>query len=395
MSYKRRQQLLFILLTSFVASLIIFDLAHNVIYNNLMNLVLLFIFGFIFLLDNDLKLRFNNFILAYLLFTSFALSSIFWAVDFDLALSYSLRLVVAFVNIWMVYTIITHYKIHNAILYGILTGAFFNYLIAFGIIHVNYEIYEFGRFLGTEGNSNKLAKVILLAIFATIVLLSLDTTNKYFKIYLRFSILLSLYVIFLTVSKKAIILAPILLLSTVSLKELKLKNIIIFLITAVVLIKVFFTYMDFSYLNGILNILDKRFEGLFHMLEGGKGDASSGERAYLIKEGFNIFMDNPVFGTGLNTFRVFLGKYAHNNYLELLVDVGIIGFVLFYAIYGIVFLEIKKMSKSKLRRYMLIMVFILLLMDLATVSYFNKLILLVLLYIYFVAKNNQKEQSYE
>jgi len=393
MTYDGRRKLFFILLTLFIASLIVFDLSHNVIYNNLMNLILLSVFGFIFLLDKELHLRFNSFILAYLLFTSFALSSIFWAVDFDLALSYSLRLVVAFINIWMVYTIISHYKIHNAILYGILIGAFFNYLIAFGIIHVNYEIYEFGRFLGTEGNSNKLAKVMLLTIFASIVLLSLDTTNKYLKVYLRFSILLSLYVIFLTVSKKAIILAPILLLSTISFKEVKLKNIVISFLTVAVLIKIFFTYMDFNYLNSVLDIFEKRFAGLFHILEGGRGDASSGERAYLIKEGFNIFMDNPVFGTGLNTFRVFLGKYAHNNYLELLVDVGMIGFVLFYAIYGIVFLEIKKMNKSKLRRYMLIMVIILLLMDLATVSYFNKLILLVLLYIYFVAKNNQKEQS--
>ena len=115
MPYKSRQKLFFILLTLFVASLIIFDLVHNVIYNNLMNLVLLFIFGIFFLIDKNLKLRFNNFILAYLLFTSFAFSSIFWAVDFDLALSYGLRLVVALINIWIIYTIISYYKIYNAL----------------------------------------------------------------------------------------------------------------------------------------------------------------------------------------------------------------------------------------------------------------------------------------
>jgi len=394
MTYHIETKILFLLLSIYTASLIIFDLSQNVIISNLFNILLFTVFGIFFLMNKNLKLQINNLIIMYFFFTAFSLGTIFWAVNFNLAFTYSMRLIVAVLNLFIIYTIISHYKIHNAILYGATIGAFFNYLLAFNLIHVHYDLYEFGRFLGSQGNSNKLSRVMLIAIFSSLILLTYQSTNKYLKIYLKFSILLSLYLIFLTVSKKAIILAPILLVSSLSFQRIKLKNIIITLIVFIILIKLFFTYADFTYLDHMRDILDKRFEGLFNLLEGKQGDASSGERAYLLEEGFKIFLDNPIIGTGLNNFRVFLGKYAHNNYLELLVDTGIIGMLLFYSIYIIILKKIKNMQKSKLRKYLLIMILILLLMDLATVTYYNKLILLVLLYIFYIAKNNQKENQY-
>ena len=58
-------------------------------------------------------------------------------------------------------------------------------------------------------------------------------------------------------------------------------------------------------------------------------------RKILYREAFNVFADSPFIGKGLDNFRLFSasGLYAHSNYLELLADTGIIGFILFYMVY--------------------------------------------------------------
>ena len=377
-------------LVLYIASLIVFDLSHNVIYSNILNILLWGFFLLFILTEKNYRLPTNNLLLSYLAFTAFSFSSVFWAVNFDLAFNYSMRLLIASINLVVLYSIFVHYKIQNAILYGILLGAFYNYMIAFGVINVHYETYEFGRFMGSVGNSNKLSKVMLISIFAGIVLLSYSNLKLYIRMYVSLSILLSIFVIFLTVSKKAMVLAPLLLLATVTFKNLKMKNIVIAIIAFIVVFEVLISYVDPDFLTTIYELTVKRIEGLVNLLEGGTGDDSSMERKALIIEGITAFSNNPFFGNGLNNFRLFFGKYAHNNYIELLVGVGLIGTMLFYTLYVATIKSIRKMPTSMLKRYFYAMVFVLLIMDLATVSYYNKLVLFTLLYIYYVARNNMK-----
>ena len=62
-------------------------------------------------------------------------------------------------------------------------------------------------------------------------------------------------------------------------------------------------------------------------------------RTQIWKDSLRIFYDFPIFGTGLNTFRDIYPKYksleiasrinfAHNDYIQLLIETGIIGFIL-------------------------------------------------------------------
>ena len=388
-----KPRILFIVLVLYIASLIVFDLSSNVIYSNILNIVLWGFFLLFMVTEKNYKLPVNNLLLSYLAFTAFSFSSVFWAVDFDLAFNYSMRLLIASINLMVLYSIFVHYKIQNAILYGILLGAFYNYMIAFGVITVHYETYEFGRFMGSVGNSNKLAKVMLISIFTAIVLLSYSNLKLYMRMYASLSILLSLFVIFLTVSKKAMVLAPLLLLTTITFKHLKMKNIVIAVMALIVVFEVLIHYIDMDFMTEIYELTLKRVEGLTNLLTGGTGDASSMERETLIVEGIDAFGNNPLLGNGLNNFRLFFGKYAHNNYIELLVGVGLIGTMLFYAFYMFIFKSIRKMPTSIVKRYFYTMVFILLAMDFATVSYYNKLVLFTLLYIYFVA-NMSEENPY-
>ena len=93
------------------------------------------------------------------------------------------------------------------------------------------------------------------------------------------------------------------------------------------------------------NYIGVRIVEMFNILQGDShGDNS---RLILILDGLEWFKDKPVFGHGINCFRElsnqtyeFAGKnfYAHNNYVELLVDVGVIGLLLYYLpLFGLLF----------------------------------------------------------
>lgn len=65
------------------------------------------------------------------------------------------------------------------------------------------------------------------------------------------------------------------------------------------------------------------------------GNTSDNLRAELIRFGLELFMENPFLGYGLNNYQLFhwSGAYSHNNYIEVLVSLGIVGFVIYYSIF--------------------------------------------------------------
>lgn len=69
------------------------------------------------------------------------------------------------------------------------------------------------------------------------------------------------------------------------------------------------------------------------------GDASTGERTNLLVSGWQLFWDNPVFGGGIGYFEnsvLFLVPhlphffFAHNTFVDLAVDTGIVGVFLYF-----------------------------------------------------------------
>ncbi len=61
-------------------------------------------------------------------------------------------------------------------------------------------------------------------------------------------------------------------------------------------------------------------------------EASSVHRSWLLTEAWNSFLKDPIIGHGAHTFKLInvMGRYAHNNYAELLAGMGIIGLVAHY-----------------------------------------------------------------
>jgi O-antigen ligase len=65
------------------------------------------------------------------------------------------------------------------------------------------------------------------------------------------------------------------------------------------------------------------------------GNTSDNLRAELIRYGLDLFYENPLLGYGLNNYSLFhwSGTYSHNNYIEILVSLGIMGFLIYYSIF--------------------------------------------------------------
>lgn len=113
---------------------------------------------------------------------------------------------------------------------------------------------------------------------------------------------------------------------------------------------------------GIMNIpflydmVGYRFETLIYgMLGYGPTDGSTSLRLKMIAWGLEWFKLNPWIGYGINNYMTLLGTmntyagakgvYAHNNYIELLVDVGLIGTSIYYYIYLKMFEKVVRIRK--------------------------------------------------
>lgn len=96
---------------------------------------------------------------------------------------------------------------------------------------------------------------------------------------------------------------------------------------------VFGMYYMIMSIPELYNVIGSRIESMMlYFTQTNFADESTMERFRLIREGFRIFSDNPILGVGLNNFSYFQvnSNYAHNNYVEILADLGIVGVLTYY-----------------------------------------------------------------
>ena len=83
----------------------------------------------------------------------------------------------------------------------------------------------------------------------------------------------------------------------------------------------------------LYDAIGNRLESLYLQWIQGEGvDNSATTRERMIAIGMDMFQRAPIFGSGHNTFKFYSGynTYSHNNYVELLVSVGVVGLLLYY-----------------------------------------------------------------
>lgn len=159
----------------------------------------------------------------------------------------------------------------------------------------------------------------------------------------------------------------------------------------------------------LYQIIGNRFVSFFEIISGKQSsinETSTQTRAYLISLAWNMFTRNPgtiLFGNGIGYFASYWvsvgGRYAfcHNNYLELLSGVGIIGTILYYYTYiKTLIIQMKEYKtnhsdKSALCLVILIQIF---LMHWFVVFYYQKcemLFLAIMVYLNYVTCLHRKD----
>lgn len=98
----------------------------------------------------------------------------------------------------------------------------------------------------------------------------------------------------------------------------------------------------------LYNIIGMRFEKLFDFInKTSTRDSSLSQRDFFIAYAHELFKRHPVIGNGFANFAELLSSqtgagyyYAHNNYWEILADLGVLGFITYYWFYAYLLIKI-------------------------------------------------------
>ena len=114
---------------------------------------------------------------------------------------------------------------------------------------------------------------------------------------------------------------------------------IVILIMALVGIYVSITTLPiFSTINERLDLL---FEGFFG---GNSSYETDAVRKNMIAQGLEAFYQNPLFGHGSGYSYALFGTYSHNNFVELLMNYGLVGFCLYYGFHLVLIIKLFKQA---------------------------------------------------
>ncbi len=369
-----------ILLFLSVSSLILLNKEYLIKYNIIINSTLILAF-FSWLIVTRRTLLVNNVIKIYIFFTIYSFLTVFWSADEDLTLHLLLREVGIIFSMIVVYNLLVRFKVYNYFYTALVFSAFINFALLINVISIP-GIDPYGRegeirFMGTTGNANALAIALTLNIFITILLLE-KSKKVSFMTFLYFNLLISMYTILMTVSRKGFVAGSFF----ISIYLLaKIKSLYKTVVTALLLgatVVIVLQFSDTNRIEGTSEMLLNRFEGAAD-LGGIEMDASTEQRLAYIDLGWDMFLDRPFFGWGLNTFRMFnAGHYAHNNYIAILVGTGVVGLFIFYLMYFFLFKTIWKRSRGTTRMYFLFLFLFFMVMDITLVSYYFRLYFMVI-----------------
>ena len=120
-----------------------------------------------------------------------------------------------------------------------------------------------------------------------------------------------------------------------------------------------------------------RFDALVEGTKSGEQtEGSAIVREHLTEYAINYWKEKPIWGYGLDNFRLLdgtYGLYAHNNYAELLCDAGVVGIIIYYSSYLVaIVLLLKRYKKSSIAKLALVCLGIFMIMEYGLVSYYER-----------------------
>ena len=255
------------------------------------------------------------------------------------------------------------------------------------------------------GNSNILATLLMKSALYAIWLLVYSENKIIHKMVLTLCLVASYYGMFLSGGRKFIIIPAIFLYILLIFKRDShgRKNLVKY--TGVVIAIVIAVYYLIMNVPAFYAVIGERMESLFSFIRTGHSiSGKSAEiRATMIEIGFNKWMDSPIWGYGFDSFkyynRLMTGHfyYSHNNYIELLYDLGIIGFAIYYWFYWKLFYVAWKGKNSctpEIRAFVIGIVFSMLVFEYGAVNYTVTSTQIMLFFAYTLLKEPRYERRY-
>lgn len=279
----------------------------------------------------------NSFTIWMLIFFIWCTASYFWALTPEFSFDIIKGLFINTAVLWPISCIIQGKEdikeLFKLIVYAITVNA--AYILSFTDLSLIGQVQIGFDTLGEGWNANSIG--IMMAFASVISLVLVKTENKkYRKVLYYLIIILSTAIALFSGSRKALffVLFGCTMYMFITISS---SNIVKFIKLFAFLAATYYAVMKIPMLY---NVLGSRLEGLFAYFTGnGKADDSTILRELYIGYGIDWFKKKPILGYGIDNFRVLLegaiGRetYSHNNYVELLVDVGVIGTFIYYAGY--------------------------------------------------------------
>lgn len=340
------------------------------------------------------KIVLNKFSVCFISFILFCAISAFWAINMSLAFEKVTTLLQIFILTFLLYNYLKRENKIDFFIHALcLAGTIFAiYTVLFFGIEVYFSGLEDGLRMGAEiANVNTIGMVTASA--ATIGLWLIFYQKKYWYI---ITVIICVIVSFGSASRKALIS---LVLGIVLLFVLKgnFKKKLLSIFEGVLLLIALYYILQLP----IFETINQRMEGLFNAFAGnGSVDNSTNERFSMIEAGLEQFLQTPFTGVGIgNSGYINLKNlgwfvYLHNNYVELLASVGIIGTGLYYSMYITPLFQLIKpaLRQNKFAILALLLLVIELILQYGAVQYYDKISYLYIALFFLVVDKERQEK---
>lgn len=268
--------------------------------------------------------------------------SFFWSVDMDETQMRVITYIQLGLLSWILWDLYTTQQALRFALQAYILGAY----IAIGGTFSNFftgqviSVYSGSRFSGVGMDANDLALILILGLPVAWYLINIR--NEGFKVSIpwlvNFTYMpLACFAILLTASRTAIFaVVPAIVYILVTTFQLKLRTRIFFLVIFIVTFVTLQIYIPQTNIARLSSVPTSIALGDF------------GGRVALWRASIKLFFEHPVLGIGSGALNspIQLGAYAHNTFLSVLAELGLIGIILFAALLSITLHEAIKQPIS-------------------------------------------------
>lgn len=321
-----------------------------------------------------------SFVKWYALFSLYSISSLVWTKYLQNVIE-GLRFYLVSFFVFLVLSLLIRTMADFYLVIKVIKAALFTCFVDM-LINLNFGLLFAERLglnnINSNWNSNTLGGCLAGYIIFSILLIKHKRIRKAFIVPQIVIDLVFAFFTFLTGSRKSIIMLVLFLVLLQILESKKKFWARLFFSGFVVLVGA----IAIMNVPVLYNMLGYRFVGV---VSGTSVEGSYIGRSRMIKLGLEWFVRSPIVGYGVEAFRAMSpwNTYAHTNYVELLVDLGAVGVLIYYSWIAFFLLKRKYVLNSKTSSYIISSVVVFALLDFMQVSY-NDLLMIFFLFSGFV-----------